>query len=114
MPTPDQLAVDLHDLWFAANALRDMAGAHKTANTAVDGCAPSSCFDRPDGVGLGPTGCYSDWQGLSDQITEMLTQNASNLEDTAVAMELCIKTYTEQDEAVRQAFEARKRAIPYE
>ena len=31
MPTPHDIAVDLHDLWFAQKALLDMKGAQDSA-----------------------------------------------------------------------------------
>jgi hypothetical protein len=114
MPTPDQLAVDLHDLWFTANSCRDMAGAHTSASSAVSGCSPASAFTRPDGIGYGATGIYDEWAALREQIVTMLTTNASSLRDTATAMDTCVEIYTNEDDAVKAAFDKRKAEIPYE
>jgi hypothetical protein len=114
MPTPDELAIDLHDMWFAANSCRDMGDAHSAASTSVTGCSPASAFTRPEGIGYGATGIYDEWAALRDQIVSMLTTNASSLQDTATAMDICVEIYTTEDAAVKTAFDNRKAEIPYE
>ena len=114
MPTPDELAMDVHDLWFAANSCRDMGAAHTTASTSVTSCNPASAFTRPEGIGYGPTGIYDEWAALRDQILSMLTTNASSLQDTATAMDLCVDININANDSVKAEFEKRKAEIPYE
>ena len=114
MADPRDLAVDLHDLWFTATASRDMRDAHLDAAGALSGCNPQYALMRPDTIGLGSTGFLADWVALRDQVADVLRTNATSLGDTADALDLCIADYTSTDAAVRDAFEARKAAIPYE
>lgn len=114
MPTPDQLAVDLHDLWFTASSCREMSGAHTAAASSVTGCNPASAFERPAGIGYGASGIYEDWAALKDQIVSMLTTNGGSLGDTATALDACIEIYTTSDADVKAAFDKRKAQIPYE
>ena len=114
MATPDELAIDVHDLWFAANSCRDMGDAHSTASAKVTSCTPASAFTRPEGIGYGATGIHDEWAALRDQITSMLTTNASSLQDTATAMDLCVEIITSTNDAVRAEFEKRKAQIPFE
>lgn len=114
MPTPRDIAIDLHDLWFAQNALTEMQGAHDSAYFPVSSCSPSYALSRPDSIGLGSNGFYDDWQVLKDQVTDMLTTNSRNLADTATAIGICIQTFTGTDSDVEREFNERKKDIPYE
>lgn len=112
MPDPESLAVDLHDLWFTANSLRDMRGAHTDAESTVSGCNPAAAFDRPAGIGY--DGMLEAWQSLQESIVAMLGTNASSLGDTATALDLCVESYTSTDAEVKREFDKRKADIPYE
>ena len=114
MPTPHDIAVDLHDLWFAQKALLDMKGAQDSAYYPVSSCTPSYALSRPASIGLGSTGFLSDWENLRDQVLDMLQTNGRNLGDTAAAMAICIETFTSTDTDVEGEFNDRKKEIPYE
>lgn len=114
MADAHDIAVDLHDLWFVQKSLIDMQGAHTSAASVVEGCSPSSALARPGSIGLGSSGFYADWAALQEQVVAALTTNATNLQETALAMEICIDTFVTTDDDVRQEFEDRKREIPYE
>lgn len=114
MADAHDIAIDLHDLWFTQRALIDMEGAHRDAAGVVQGCDPGSALMRPGSIGLGTQGFYADWAYLRDQVVGALSTNATSLQETAVAMEICIDTFVSTDDAVRREFEARQREIPYE
>jgi len=114
MPTPQQIALDLHDLWWVSKALREFADAHSSASSTVGAVGASYALDRPDTIGLGAKGYIADWEALQEAITTMLSTNAQSLRDSAHAMDLCIKYFTEQDEATMTEFNNRKAALPYD
>lgn len=114
MPTPDELAVDLHDLWFAEQALSSVAESHFNASLTVALADASHALARPAGIGLGPSGFDDAFAAVRDQIGQVLTANHTNLSDCAAAMRLCIADYTATDDDVRAALDARKEQIPYE
>lgn len=115
MPTPEELAVDLHDLWFAEKALDEMAGAQTSAAATLSGASAKAALARPSGIGVGGShGIYDTWASVRDQITTVLTTNGTNLADSAAAMRLCIVDFTDTETDVRRELEKRKQEIPYE
>jgi hypothetical protein len=110
----EDLAIELHEVWFVANSCSDLADAHDTAKTAVSGCSPSSALnDRPDTIGLG-TAVADAWTAARDELVTALSQNARSCDDTAAALKLCIEHFTSSDAAVKRELDEKKEAIPYE
>lgn len=109
-----ELALDLHHLWYTAQSLREMGGAHTSAASTVSGANAEYALMRPPSVGLGSTGFNADWQSLKSHITEVLQTNASSLNDTAAALDLCVQHYIETDDAIRTELDHLKAEIPYE
>lgn len=114
MPTPDELAVDLHDLWFAEKTLDQIADSHFQASLTVAFAEASYALDRPESIGLGAKGFNDAFTAVREQINTVLNTNYENIHDCANAMRLCIADYTSTDGAVKSALDARKAAIPYE
>lgn len=110
----DQIAVDLHDLWFAEQSLDLMADSHFSASLTVALTEASYALSRPASIGLGPSGFTSAFDEVRNKITDVLNANYSNLRDSAAAMRLCIKDFTQTDAAVKVALDTRKAEIPYE
>lgn len=114
MPTPEQLAVDLHDLWFAEQTLDQIASSHFSASTTVAFANATYALTRPASIGLGATGFNDAYEAVRDQINNVLNTNHTNLSDSATAIRLCIDDYTATDTAVRQELNKRKQEIPYD
>lgn len=114
MATTAQLALDLHHLWFTAQSLREMGTAHTSAASTVNGCDPGSALSRPETIGLGSKGFYEDWSALKEQVITVLQTNASSLNDTGDALDICVKTYTDTDADVKAELDGLKETIPYE
>lgn len=110
----EDLAIELHEVWFVANSCIDLADAHDTAETAVASCSPSSALnDRADSIGLG-TAVADAWVEARDELLTAISTNADSCRDTSEALKLLITHFTEQDEAVKREFDEKKEAIPYE
>jgi hypothetical protein len=114
MADADDLALDLHSLWFTANSLREMGTAHTESSSTVAGCRPMSAQMRPPSIGLGSTGFHDDWSALQDKIIDMLHTNARSLNDTADALDMCVERFVNADEDVRSELDHLKATIPYE
>jgi hypothetical protein len=110
----EDMAMELHEVWFVANSCSDLADAHDTAKTAVSGCSPSSALnDRPETIGLG-TAVAEAWTAARDELVTALSQNARSCDDTAAALNLCIEHFTSADADVKQELDEKKDEIPYE
>ncbi|WP_182376157.1 hypothetical protein [Nocardioides sp. WS12] len=114
MPTPEELAVDLHDLWFAEQTLDLIASSHFNASLTVALTEASYALTRPASIGLGATGFNDAFEALKGQINDVLNTNHTNLKDSAAAMRLCIADFTATDDAVKQELNKRKQEIPYD
>ena len=109
----EDLAIELHEVWFVANSCDDLATAHTTARTTVEGCNPTSALnDRADLIGLG-TSVSEAWNAARDQLTTAIGTNATSCKDTAAALRLCITHFTSTDGNVKTEFNEKKEEIPY-
>lgn len=109
----EDLAIELHEVWYVANSCEDLADAHDTAETAVAACSPSSALnDRPESIGLG-TAVADAWVEARDELLTAIRTNASSCRDTSAALKLVIEHFTAQDEAVKTEFDDKKKALPY-
>jgi hypothetical protein len=110
----EDLAIELHEVWYVANSCSDLADAHDAAKTAVAGCSPSSALnDRAELIGLG-TAVADAWVAARDELLVAIGQNARSCDDTAAALKLCIEHFTSTDADVKTELDAKKEAIPYE
>ena len=110
----EDLAIELHEVWFVANSCSDLADAHDTAKTAVSGCSPSSALnDRAEMIGLG-TSVAEAWTTARDELITALSQNARSCDDTAAALKLCIEHFTSTDADVKRELNEKQEEIPYE
>lgn len=110
----EELAVDLHDLWFAEQSLDLMAESHFSASLTVALVEASYALSRPESIGVGATGFTSAFDAVKGQLNEVLNTNHANLQDSAAAIRLCIADYTATDAGVKTELDKRKEAIPYE
>jgi hypothetical protein len=109
----EDLAIELHEVWYVANSCKDLADAHDTAETTVAACSPSSALnDRAESIGLG-TAVADAWVEARDELLTAIRTNAGSCRDTAGALELVIKHFTEQDDAVKREFDGKKEELPY-
>jgi siroheme synthase (precorrin-2 oxidase/ferrochelatase) len=109
----EDLAIELHEVWYVANSCSDLAEAHDTAATAVSGCSPSSVLnDRADTIGLG-TAVADAWVEARDELLAAIKTNASSCRDTSAALKFCIEHFTAEDDAVKTAFDSKKKELPY-
>ena len=110
----EDLAIELHEVWYVVNSCRDLADAHDAARTAVAGCSPSSALnDRAELIGLG-TAVADAWVAARDELLTAITQNARSCDDTASALEFCIEHFTTVNDAVKAEFNGLTERIPYE
>ena len=109
----EDLAIELHEVWYVANSCDDLAEAHDTAASTVSGCSPSSALnDRAEMIGLG-TAVADAWTEARDELLTAITTNAGSCRDTGAALRLLIQHFTEQDASVKQEFDDKLKALPY-
>lgn len=114
MGQAEDLAIELHEVWFVANSCLDLAEAHDAAKGVVDGCSPASALnDRPDTIGLG-TAVADAWAIARDQLVTAINENARSCRDTSTALNQCIERFTSTDAEVQRELDAKKAEIPYE
>jgi hypothetical protein len=110
----EDLAIELHEVWYVANSCSDLADAHDAARTAVAGCSPSGALnDRAELIGLG-TAVADAWVAARDELLTAITQNARSCDDTATALKFCIEHFTSTNDAVKAEFDKQTEKIPYE
>jgi hypothetical protein len=109
----EDLAIELHEVWYVANSCIDLADAHDTAESTVAACSPSSALnDRAESIGLG-TAVADAWVEARDELLGAIRTNAGSCRDTSAALKLVIQHFIEQDEAVKREFDDKKETIPY-
>lgn len=109
----EDLAIELHEVWYVANSCDDLADAHDTAATAVSGCSPSSVLnDRAEMIGLG-TAVADAWTEARDELLTAIKTNASSCRDTSAALQLLIQHFVSEDDAVKTEFDNKKKELPY-
>lgn len=110
----EDLAIELHEVWYVANCCSDLADAHDSAKSTLAGCSPSSALnDRAELIGLG-TAVADAWTAARDELLTALSQNARSCDDTSAALKLCIEHFTSTDADVKSELDQKKESIPYE
>lgn len=97
--TGDELGVELYDLWFAgARRLPALAGEFQSAATQVGGTfSGESAYWRPAELS-GPYGVARDaWASFRDDVCEILSATADNLDRTGEALTLAAREYAKTD-----------------
>jgi hypothetical protein len=109
----EDLAIELHEVWYVANSCMDLADAHDTASAKVSGCSPSGALnDRADTIGLG-TAVAEAWTTAQDELLTAIRTNAGSCRDTSAALKLCIEHFTSEDGNVKREFDEKKEDLPY-
>ena len=107
--TGDRLGYDLYYLSVVANhdfptVAADIHHARQALSATVGG---EGVFNRPfefDGGGVGPA--MTAWMDLRESIIHVLSQTASNLDDTSTALNLAINQYRATDEGARSRMDS--------
>jgi hypothetical protein len=109
----EDLAIELHEVWYVANSCIDLADAHDAAASTVSGCSPSGALnDSAEMIGLG-TAVAEAWSQARDELLAAITTNAGSCRDTSTALKLVIRHFTSQDEDVKTEFDKKKENLPY-
>lgn len=101
----DQLGVDLNELYVVAHYLTKVADDYTRATTLVSSCTPPT-------VSAPWTNIVPEWPLLQFEVSDILRDTATNLTDTATALNNNADNYASTDQCAAAEFDKLKQQDP--